>query len=205
MLLYQYLSLAWQAEKNLAKTTWGDKFFKNTEKFTGEIWDNRVLPTMTRARFAHCGYKKNTHTRTKKNSGVSKTRNNTATYYKKKQETGSQDIVVVVVMDSTLRHLHCRSAKPFRRSLSRNSPCLSSVRRKASHPWHIPVPCRAQISPSFAFLLHRTVSSVMMMMILALVFPSPVRARAKNKAQIPTATTPAERKGEIRTGSRRRV
>jgi hypothetical protein len=43
------------------------------------------------------------------------------------------------------------------------------------------------------------------MMILALVFPSPIRARAKKKAQIPTATTRAERKGETRTGRKRRV
>jgi hypothetical protein len=44
----------------------GKQFFKNAEKFTGEIWDNRVLPTMTRARFAHCRYKKHTTHENKK-------------------------------------------------------------------------------------------------------------------------------------------
>ncbi len=203
MLLYQYLSLAWQAENNLARTTWGKTILQERRKVHWRDLGQSCFTYNDESKVCTLQIQKK---HTKKNSAVSKTRSDTATYYKKKQETGSQDIVVVVVMDSTLRHLHCRSAKPFRRSPSRNSPCLSSVRRKASHPWHIPVPCRAQISPSLAFLLHRTVSSVMMMMmILALVFPSPIRARAKNKAQIPTATTRAERKGETRTGRRRRV
>jgi hypothetical protein len=62
-----------------------NKFFKNTEKFTGEIWDNRVLPTMTRARFAHCRYKK-THTREQKRVAASVKRETTQRLTTKKNK-----------------------------------------------------------------------------------------------------------------------